>query len=113
MRSEPGAELVGSMLPSLCISAVNLAEVLSKFVEYGKTLEDISHQVERLRIPCIPFDEVQAKVLASLWKPTRKFGLSLGDRACLALGLGYGCPVLTADRKWAECGLGVEIIPIR
>ena len=55
LRNEPGAENVEAVLTRSCISAVNLAETKSKMVEYGKPLEDVSYQIERLRIPSIPF----------------------------------------------------------
>jgi PIN domain nuclease of toxin-antitoxin system len=113
LRNEPGAERVSDVMGRACISAVNMAETLSKFVEYGKALPDIVYQVERLRIPVIPFDLVQATTLASLWKPTRIARLSLGDRACLGLGLVNGWPVLTTDRQWQRFDVGVEVIPIR
>jgi PIN domain nuclease of toxin-antitoxin system len=44
---------------------------------------------------------------------TRQAGLSLGDRACLALGLTRGLPVLTADRVWAQLDVGVEVVVCR
>ena len=113
LRNEPGADKVDAVLSRSCISAVNLAETLSKLVEYGKPLDVSAFQIERLQIPVIAFDADQAKLLASLWKASRSAGLSLGDRACLALGLKTGGQVITADRKWQECGLGVEIIQIR
>ena len=46
---------------------------------------------------------------AELRGPTRELGLSLGDRACLALGLSLGSPILTGDKAWIEVDLGVEI----
>lgn len=113
LRKEPGAEKVASLLPRSCISAVNLAETLGKMAEYGKPLEAIAYQVERLRIPVIPFDAEQARLAASLWKPTRVAGLSLGDRACLALALKKGAPAVTAEKKWLECDIDVQIINIR
>ena len=113
LRNELGAEKVAAVLPLSCISAVNLAETISKMVEYGKPLEEVGYQIERLRIPAIPFDAVQAKLVASLWTIKRVAGLSLGDRACHALGLQQGLPVLTADRKWAEADVGVKVDMIR
>ena len=111
--NEPGAEKVAAVLSRSCISAVNLGETLSKLVEYGKPLDTVAYQVERLQIPAIPFDEEQAKIIASLWKPTRVAGLSLGDRACLALGLKRQLPVLTADREWSKVNVGVKLEMIR
>ena len=84
LRKEPGAEKVAGVLTRSCISAVNLAETLGKMVEYGKALEAVTYQLERLSIPVVPFDTGQAQTVASLWKATRPVGMSLGDRACLA-----------------------------
>jgi ribonuclease VapC len=69
-RNEPGAAKVAAVLPLSCISAVNLAETISKMVEYGKPLDEVGYPIERLRIPAIPFDAVQAKIVTSLWKVT-------------------------------------------
>jgi PIN domain nuclease of toxin-antitoxin system len=113
LRNEPGAGEVAAVLRMSCISAVNLAETISKMVEYGKPLEDVGYQIDRLRIPVIPFDAEQATIVASLWKATRVIGLSLGDRACLAVGLKMGRPVLTAERAWAKLEVGVSIGLIR
>jgi PIN domain nuclease of toxin-antitoxin system len=41
------------------------------------------------------------------------FGLSLADRACLALAKQRGLPVLTADRIWQTLDLGVAVVLIR
>jgi ribonuclease VapC len=107
LRNEPGVDKVAAVLAGSCVSAVNLAETISKMVEYGKPLDAVTFQIERLRIAVIPFDAEQAKIVASLWKATRVAGLSLGDRACLALGLKQGVPVLTADQQWAKADVGV------
>ena len=73
----------------------------------------MTHQIDRLRLPVITFDASDAKVVASLWPSTRASGLSLGDRACLALGLRLGVPVLTAERAWANLKIGVDVGIIR
>lgn len=113
LRDEPGAERVRERLGRLRISAVNLAETLSKMVEYGKPLDLITYQVERLKIPVVPFDNDDATVVASLRAVTRPAGLSLGDRACLALALARQEPVLTTERTWPGLGLDVPIEVIR
>jgi PIN domain nuclease of toxin-antitoxin system len=48
-----------------------------------------------------------------LWEQTRQAGLSLGDRACLSLGLRLGVTVLTGDRAWASLSLSLDIQVIR
>ena len=113
LRREPGAEKVEAILTRSCISAVNLAETYGKMVEYGKLLEDVVYQVERLRIPVIPFDAEQAQIAASFWKKTRSIGMALGDRACLSLALKTSLPAFTTESEWEKCPLGVEIVKIR
>ena len=113
LRQEPGADTVAEFLPRCCISAVNLAETYSKMVEYGKPLEGVAYQVERLRIPVIPFDAEHSRIVASVWKETRAAGLSLGDRACLALALHTSLPAVTAERDWQKCPISVRLINIR
>jgi PIN domain nuclease of toxin-antitoxin system len=113
LRNEPGADKVAAVLTQSCISAVNLAETISKMVEHGKPLDQVGYQIDRLRIPAIPFDAAQARIVASLRPATRAAGLSLGDRACLALALQTSLPALTAERDWGQCGLNIEIVRIR
>jgi PIN domain nuclease of toxin-antitoxin system len=113
LLNEPGADKVAAVLTRSCISAVNLAETFNKLVEYGKPLDAVAYQVDRLQIPVIAFDAEQAKLLASLWKGSRATGLSLGDRACLGLGLMQQVPALTTDRRWAQADVGVKVEVIR
>jgi PIN domain nuclease of toxin-antitoxin system len=113
LRREPGAEKVAAVPTRSCISAVNLAETFGKMVEYGKPLEDVAFQVERLRIAVVPFDTDHARIAASLWKRTRSVGMSLGDRACLALALQTGLPALTTEEEWIKCDTGVQVVKIR
>jgi PIN domain nuclease of toxin-antitoxin system len=113
LQNEPGADKVEAVLTRSCISSVNLAETLSKLVHYGKPLDAVTYHIERLRLPVIPFDAADAKIVASLWLSTRASGLSLGDRACLALGLRLAVPVLTAERAWANLKIGVNVGIIR
>ena len=111
LRKERGAQKVAAVLTQSCISAVNIAETLSKMVEYGKAVEEVAYQIERLHIPIIPFDAEQARVAASLWKATRPVGMSLGDRACLALALSRNVPALTTEGKWETVDVGGKLSP--
>jgi ribonuclease VapC len=91
LRNEPGADEVAAVLRMSSISAFSLAKTISKMVEYGKPLDDVAYQIDWLHIAVIPFDAEQAKIVASLWRITRALGRSLGDRACLGLGIKMGC----------------------
>jgi ribonuclease VapC len=100
-------------LPNAAISAVNLSEVLARLQEIGLPEAESDIVLARLNLRVIAFDEPQARAAARLHSVTRQAGLSLGDRACLALGGILGCPVVTADRVWASVDVGVEVVVIR
>jgi ribonuclease VapC len=110
---EPFTRFDGERLGNSLISAVNLSEVLTRLPEIGVPQRETAAAVERLNLRVVAFDEPQARATALLRPVTRQAGLSLGDRACLALGHARGCPVVTADRVWATVDIGVEIILIR
>jgi len=110
---EPGWLEVMGHLPNGMMSAINLCEVMTKSIDAGMPLEDARLVAAGLPCEIVPFDAEQAYLAGNLRAATRPFGLSLGERACLALGAMRGFPVVTAERTWAECDLGVEVIRIR
>ena len=111
-REDGGEKLFGYLADSL-LSAVNLSEILAKIIERGMTLEEATEALSEFPFEIVPFDGIYASLTAALRVPTRSLGLSFGDRACLALGMETGFPVVTADRQWDQAGLGVRIIQIR
>jgi PIN domain nuclease of toxin-antitoxin system len=113
LQNEPGSERVISELGKAAISAVNFAEVLSKLSRTGGDLNRILPDIHHLIHEILPFDTDQALAVGDLEPPTRGKGLSLGDRACLALGKSLNAPVLTADRAWANLDIGIQIELIR
>lgn len=112
---EQGCEMAAQYVESFetCISAVNLTEVLAKQQELHIPEESTIEYLGLLGIDIVAFDSEAAIRTASLRTATKSLGLSLGDRACLALGKMLDCPVLTADRAWSGADLGIEIIVIR
>jgi len=69
--------------------------------------------LEELGLVIVPFSLEQAGLAADLWEQGRKFGLSLADRACLALAMEQNQAILTADKVWIKLGLNIEIDLIR
>jgi PIN domain nuclease of toxin-antitoxin system len=113
VRREPGADRVAAAIGTAVVSAVNYAEAASKLLDLGDALEAVTFHLGRLQLELVPFDTEAGLLSASLRPATKARGLSLGDRACLALGLARRLPVLTADREWLSLDLGVEVRAIR
>lgn len=105
LRGEPGADRVEAVLSDAVISSVNYSEVVAKIVERGGTAELAASILDPLYLDVVEFDRPQAVEAGRLRALTRRAGLSLGDRACLALAATRGVTVLTADRAWAELAL--------
>jgi ribonuclease VapC len=95
------------------MSAANYAEVISKLIDSGATAADAVAATRDLSIEIAPLDAETAADAGGLRAVTGSRGLSLGDRACLALARREGLPVLTADRAWAGLDIGVEVVLIR
>lgn len=112
---EPGRDQVVASLREgrANVSTVNLAEVLARLFELGASEADARSMVAQLDPEIVSFTREQAERAAALRAATRRLGLSLGDRACLALGHTLGLRVLTADRSWLEAGAGVEVVVVR
>jgi len=113
LNSEPGSRIVEESLSSAAVSAVNLSEVVSKLSERGMPEAEVRTALEGLGLDVRPFDTAMAYSAGTLRPATRGLGLSLGDRACLALGLSLSAPVLTTDRSWRKLKIGVKIRAIR
>jgi PIN domain nuclease of toxin-antitoxin system len=94
-------------------STVNLAEVHGKLVQRGFSLDDAWAAANWAIQESVAFTAEQAKTAGDLVLQTRSLGLSLGDRACLALGIALHAPVYTADRAWKDLRLGIRIHVIR
>jgi ribonuclease VapC len=119
LQGENGAEQVSAALThGTVISAVNWAEVLSKLADKGKPPEAVSDQLTQLgllgqAIQIYPLDAGLCEEIAKLSPLTRSAGLSLGDRACLALASHLKLPALTADQIWKTLNVGVSVHLIR
>jgi len=113
INEEPGADVVDATLDHAVISAVNLSEVIAVLVETGLRYERAAAMVARIGFLVVAFDRAQALRAGELRATTRAAGLSLGDRACLALAEQRGACAVTADRRWATVRLNAEVQVIR
>jgi PIN domain nuclease of toxin-antitoxin system len=114
LRTETGADRVYEALPRAVVSAVNLSEVYAKLSELGGSERQIVQAIGALHLRVEPFDGEQARVAGMLRPVTKVLGLSLGDRACLALAQTRKATALTTDRAWSDLqGLGLSITVVR
>lgn len=113
IRREPGCEVLASLLPGSRISTVNIAEVAGRLADLGLESARIREIVVELDLTEEPFGLEDALAAGGMRTATRALGLSLGDRACLALARRLGAPAYTADRAWRDIDVGVEVILVR
>ena len=113
LRGETGADRVESARTHALISTVNVCEVLTRQYELGWDQVSAQAAFEALELDVSAFPMSDAVSAAALRAATRHAGLSLGDRACLALALRESAPVMTADRDWLKVDVGVEVLLIR
>ncbi len=109
LNREPGHEEVAGTIPHAAISAVNLSEVVAKLAENGMPEEQIREALEGLALEVHGFERELAYETGLLRPATRSSGLSLGDRACLALGIRLELTVMTTDRAWGKLDTKVKI----
>jgi PIN domain nuclease of toxin-antitoxin system len=114
LYGEADAEkLTPQLLSHAVTSTVNLAEVQAKLVQRGLNPGDAWEAALSPVREGVDFSAEQARITGSLVAQTKAIGLSLGDRACLALGILLKSPIYTADKSWKSLKLGVPIHVIR
>ena len=113
LNDETGAGMVQELLPVAIVSAVNYAEVVTRLSLLGMPENEIHQALDILGLTIIPLDEDLSFRTGSLGIVTKQYGLSLGDRACLALALKTGYSAVTSDRVWQDLNIEVDIKVIR
>jgi PIN domain nuclease of toxin-antitoxin system len=113
LQEEPGGSFVGEHLDGALMSSVNLCEIIQKAKQFGADTVGLTTDLMELGIQIEPFSAAQALIAADLWQSTRVHGLSLADRACLALAIDHQVTVLTADRAWGDIELPLAVDVIR
>lgn len=111
---EKGYEFIQKHLKNAIISSVNIAEIYKYCIDTQKLTEDDSKTlIKMLDIKIIDFNEEQALITANLVSKTKQYGLSLGDRACIALATVGNHSIITCDRIWQKVNIGIEFIIAR
>jgi len=106
---EPGADVVAARMNGALLSAVSYHEIVAKLVDRQLPPHDIRLIMSQLDVEVVPVDRRQAEIAGLLRAHTRDAGLSLGDRACLALAFDRKATALTADKAWAGLELELEL----
>lgn len=113
LTGEPGAEVVEPLLDGAFITSVNLSEVVSKAAQHGiAEPADVAASLCGLGVTVVDFTFEDAVAVGDLVERAKPLGLSLGDRACLAVAIRLEARVVTADRRWKEFE-GFDILLIR
>jgi PIN domain nuclease of toxin-antitoxin system len=114
IKNEPGAEIVEGLLGNIVMSSVNVSEIASILLDSDMNTTETQESIEPFIDSIVSFDFEHSIACASLKKITKHLGLSLGDRACIALGIKLKLPIYTADKIWQELKLeNTEIKLIR
>ena len=114
LHNEKGADRVEeAIFNKAVISSVNWAEVIQKVIAKNISIDNLDNELAAVGLSFLSIDRQQASIAGSLWQQTKELGLSLGDRACLALAQQLDLPVLTADKIWQRLDIGVSIQLIR
>lgn len=113
LKNEQLDDEIQEAIEGAAMSAVNFTEVWTKIYDLGLTEDPRIGSLFSLLSRIEPFTESQARLSADLRTATRHAGLSLGDRACLALALTIRGEVYTADRQWQNVNVGCDIHLIR
>ena len=111
LQEEPGADEIESLLEAALMSCVNLAEVIQKAEQHDVNTEGLEYDLEALGIEFRDYEFGMARPTAELW--SMGAGLSLGDRACLALAKTEGISAVTADGRWGATELPVDVRIVR
>ena len=110
---EAGDGRVEEVMAGAKISAVNYSEVIAKLIDRGMASDGLLGELADLDLNVVSVDRRQAELAGLLRAQTRAAGLSLGDRACLALAVVSNGTAITADRAWAKVDVGVKIEVVR
>jgi ribonuclease VapC len=113
LHEEQGAARVRELLPGAMISTVNLAEVVARLAERSLPEQEIRRVIDRLRLRMWPLDADLAFAAGLLRPATRRLGLSLGDRVCMALAQRLNAVAVTADHAWSQLDVGVRVELLR
>ena len=114
LAKEKGFEVIKRHLKNAIISSINISEVYKYCIDKQNLTADECKNIMGISgIKIIDFDEKQALIAADIYPKNKEYGLSLGDRACIALAIEKKHPILTCDKIWEKINIDVKFIMVR
>ena len=114
IQEEKGYEILQDISATITMSSVNLGDVIAVLTRTGIPAHKIREILDSTGADIISFNEKEAILSGSLITKTKPFGLSFGDRACIATGIIYGLKVYTTDKAWNNLEVdGLELVMVR
>jgi ribonuclease VapC len=95
------------------MSAVNLAESMTKLIRQGGEPRLVEHLLKALDLEVLPRDEELSWASRDLCPLAWTHGISLADRACLTLARHLDLAAMTADAVWKKACPGVRVVLFR
>lgn len=111
LQAEPGDDLVRQALhdDACVVSAANHSEVIAKAIDQGADAQALQAVLAELAYTIVDVKAEDGLEAGLMRRTTRKIGLSLGDRLCLATAYRLQARVLTADRPWLTVAKALRI----
>ncbi|MEO0683783.1 MAG: type II toxin-antitoxin system VapC family toxin [Cyanobacteria bacterium J06649_11] len=113
IKEEPGHEAVMPFIRNAVVLSVNFSEAVAYFAKHIVDDQVVSKVVQPFARAVVPYGFEESFLAGKLIRDTQQHGLSLGDRACIALGMVRKTSVITTDRAWAQLDVPIEIKLIR
>ena len=114
IQGEPGYLILEDVIAHSICSSVNISEVVSVLTRTGVPQDKIEDIIKNCIPEIIPFSVSEAMLAGTLIDKTKSYGLSLGDRACIATAILHKIPVYTTDQIWKKLDLpNLQVIVVR
>lgn len=110
---EKGEKRVAKVRERCIVSTPNLLEAFSKLLRADFPADRVQVFLQQFFPRVAHLDRDLAETAGAFHATIRGFGLSYADCVCLMLGAKLKATILTADQRWKELSLDVNIELIR
>ena len=113
LHRETGWETVQGVLDHSAICAIHLTEAITKLRRKGGEPRLVERYLRGLPMPVLPWSEELAWESRDMAPLAWTHGISLADRACLAMARHLDAVAMTSDTEWANLKLDVRVVLFR